>query len=101
MEDLTPSQYYLGQNFPNPFKEITIIKYCLPVKSKVKLTIYNSDNKKVKNLVNNIQEAGTYEINLDSHDLLDNYYYYELKAIGLPLGLNKIFSGMKRMLLLR
>ena len=96
-----PSEFYLSQNSPNPFKESTKIKYCLPVKSKVKLIIYNSDNKKVKKLVSKVQEAGTYEIKLDRCDLLEDYYYYELKAIGFPVGLKKVFNEMKRMLLIK
>jgi hypothetical protein len=101
MEDLVPSEFYLSQNSPNPFLDSTKIKYCLPVKSKVKLVIYSSDNKKVKKLISKVQEAGTYEIKLDSRELLEDFYYYEFKAIGLPLGLKKVFNDMKRMMLIK
>ena len=101
MEELVPSEFYLSQNSPNPFKDTTKIKYCLPVKCKVKLVIYNTENKKIKKLVSNEQEAGTYEIKLDHRELLEEYYYYEFKAIGLPVGLNKVFNEMKRMILIK
>jgi hypothetical protein len=101
MEELVPSEFYLSQNSPNPFRESTKIKYCLPIKSKVNLVIYNSDNKKIKKIISKVQEAGTYEIKIDSRDLLDDYYHYEFKAIGLPLGLKKVFKEMKRMILMK
>lgn len=100
MEELVPSEFYLSQNFPNPFKDSTKIKYCLPVKTNVNLTVYNSDGEKVKELVNTIQEAGTYEIKLESSDLPSGYYYYRIQAVDTSTGALKPFIETKKMILL-
>jgi len=99
MEDLVPSEFYLSQNSPNPFKEITRIKYCLPVKSKVNLALFDSNGKKMKELVNKIQEAGTYEVKLDGHDFADGFYNYRLLACD--SGSGQVFVKAKKMLLAR
>lgn len=99
MEEFVPSEFYLSQNFPNPFNEQTNIKYCLPVKAKVKLGLYNSDGDLVKELLNNTQEAGTYEIKLSSNDFLKGQYYYTIEAVDLGSGLKKIFNDTKKMII--
>jgi hypothetical protein len=101
MEELLPSEYYLGQNFPNPFNKETIIKYCLPVKSTVKLNLYNYDGDLVKELVNDIKEAGTYEIRLEGCDFIEGKYYYVIEAVDLASGLKKIFIEKKQIILIK
>lgn len=98
MEEFIPSEFYLSQNFPNPFNVQTDIKYCLPVKAKVSLNIFNSDGEIVKELVNNTQEAGTYEIKLNGCDFSEGQYYYAIEAVDLGSGLKKIFNDTKKMI---
>ncbi len=62
MNDLEPSEFYLSQNYPNPFREKTIIKYCVAYKTRVKLTVYNSEGKEIKKLVDEEKNPGTYEV---------------------------------------
>jgi len=80
MEELIPSKYFLSQNFPNPFTHETKIKYCLPVRTKINLTVYNSDGIKVKELVNKIQDAGTYEVKFENGNLSAGPYYYTIQT---------------------
>lgn len=82
MEELVPSEFHLSQNSPNPFKDSTKIKYCLPVNTKVNITVFNSDGEKVRELVNKIQEAGTYEtiLELDEQNFPNGFYYYRFEA---------------------
>ena len=63
MEELLPSSFFLSKNFPDPFCDKTKIKYCLPIRTKVNLSIYNLDGEKVKELINKTQDAGVYELN--------------------------------------
>jgi hypothetical protein len=35
-DDITPFTFQLSQNYPNPFKDRTTIKYCIAYKTKVK-----------------------------------------------------------------
>ncbi len=62
MYDLEPSEFYLSQNYPNPFSEKTTIKYCIAYKTKVKLEVFDNEGKMIKVLVDEEKEAGTYEV---------------------------------------
>ena len=62
MNELVPSEFYLSQNYPNPFKEKTTIKYCVAYKTRVKLTLCNSEEKRLERLVDEEKQPGTYEI---------------------------------------
>jgi hypothetical protein len=79
-EDLVPSEYYLSQNYPDPFTEKTEIKYCLPEKVKVKLEVFDAEKRKVKILVDEVEEAGTYKVELNGEDLMEGVYFYKIKA---------------------
>jgi hypothetical protein len=80
MEELVPTEYQLSQNYPNPFKEKTEIKYCLPEKVKVKLEVFDAEKRKVKTLVDEVEEAGTYKVELTGEDLMEGVYFYKIKA---------------------
>lgn len=88
MNDLVPSEFYLSQNYPNPFKEKTTIKFCVAYKTKVKLEVFNTKGERVKVLVDEDKEAGTYEVEFNTTNchsreggnLLGGNYIYELQA---------------------
>lgn len=86
MNDLVPSEFYLGQNYPNPFNEKTMIKYCVAYKTKVQLTVYNSDGKVIEKLVDEDKTPGTYEVEFsnchscENRNLPDGFYFYCLEA---------------------
>jgi len=62
MYDLEPSEFYLSQNYPNPFSDKTTIKYCIAYKTKVRLEVFDNEGKMIKVLVDEEKEAGTYEV---------------------------------------
>ncbi len=99
MEELIPSMFYLSQNFPNPFKDSTKIKYCLPVRTKVNFTVFSSDGKKLKELVNKIKEAGTFEIKLDNSNMPTGNYYYRILAVDPQISTRQSFVEKKEMIL--
>lgn len=86
--ELEPSECSVGQNYPNPFKEKTIIKYCVAYKTRVTLTIYNEKGEEIEKLVDEEQKPGTYEVEFNSltdhsgksKNLLDGYYFYQMIA---------------------
>lgn len=80
MNEFVPSEFYLGQNYPNPFKEGTTIKYCIAMKTKVKLIILNSEGELVRELENEEKQPGTYQIKVDASSLLSGTYFYRLEA---------------------
>ena len=96
--DIVPTKFELAQNYPNPFSDRTTIKFCIPDKMKIKLKIYDSRNRKVKTLVDETKEAGTYEVEFNvsqdsSPDITSGVYIYQLKAGS--------FVETKKMILLK
>jgi pimeloyl-ACP methyl ester carboxylesterase len=77
-----PLEFYLSQNFPNPFNPITKISYSLPTESQVKVYIYNPLGELVEAIVNERQNAGKYEAvwNADNHP--SGVYIYTLSAVS-------------------
>ena len=52
----------MGQNYPNPFKEKTVIKYCVAYKTRVQIVVYDSEGKLIVKLVDEEKKPGTYEV---------------------------------------
>jgi hypothetical protein len=101
MEDLVPAEFYLSQNYPNPFKEKTTIKYCVPDKTLIKLTLLGPDMTIIEELENEIKEAGTYELVYDGTCLTQGDYFYRLQAGDPTTGSGQVFVETKKMLLLK
>ncbi|TFH53251.1 MAG: M6 family metalloprotease domain-containing protein, partial [Candidatus Zixiibacteriota bacterium] len=60
--EAVPSDFELGQNFPNPFNPETRICFDLPKRSHAILTVFNVLGEQVDELVNGELPAGTHEV---------------------------------------
>lgn len=98
-EGVLPLEFDLFQNYPNPFNPSTKIDYAIPFESSVKLTIYNSLGKVIRELVNGIQHQGLYEVRFDATDLPSGLYFYAIDARS-PLN-GQEFKSVKKMLLVK
>jgi len=87
-----PKQFFLAQNYPNPFNPSTSIKFELPMKSHVILTVYDMLGREVSALVNESRRAGIHEVKFDRPGLTSGVYFYRLEAGS--------FVQTKRLLLL-
>jgi hypothetical protein len=76
------NDFFVSQNFPNPFNPTTLISYYIPWSGNVKLTIYNSVGQVVKELVNGYKESGSYKIEFDGSALSSGVYFYKLDSKG-------------------
>lgn len=88
-----PDSYFLDQNFPNPFNPSTVIRYSLTENRHARLKIFDLNGREVANLVNEIQNPGTYEVEWNAEGFPSGVYFYRLEAGD--------FKQSKRMLLLK
>jgi hypothetical protein len=75
-----PSRFALEQHYPNPFNPSTTIRYGLPHKSGVQLTVFNTLGQQVTPLQNREQEAGYHEVKFDGNGLSSGVYFYRIQA---------------------
>lgn len=77
-----PAEYFLGQNFPNPFKNETEIEYGLKNAGNVNLRVYDILGQEVLILVDKYQEAGYYKVKLNKNKLPEGIYIYKITITG-------------------
>ena len=96
--NVMPSNYFLDQNFPNPFNPITTLRYELPEDSFVEVTVYDMLGNVVNNLVNTNQLSGYKSIQWDATNnqgkpVSAGVYLYNIQAGD--------FVDTKKMILLK
>lgn len=77
--------FELFQNYPNPFKSITTIRYKIPQSCEVLLSIRTLNGRELTRLVSGKQGSGTYEVSWDARGCAPGYYLYQLNAGGYTL----------------
>ena len=85
--------FKLYQNIPNPVNNFTVIKYSIPHKSDVKLTIFNELGGIISIPVNKELNPGTYEVEFNANNLPAGIYFYRMQADN--------YAEMKRMLIIK
>jgi hypothetical protein len=93
-----PDKYSLMQNYPNPFNPSTTIRFQIKDSRFVKLSVYDAIGKEVAILVNEILQAGLYEIpfsinQFSNNNISSGVYYYRLTAGD--------FTEVKKMVLIK
>jgi hypothetical protein len=78
--DFIPQEFVLFQNHPNPFNPATAIRYGLPRRAHIALTVFNALGQQVSRLVQGEQDAGFHEIRFDGTDLPSGVYFYRMQA---------------------
>ncbi|MCD6335730.1 MAG: hypothetical protein J7M27_10435 [Candidatus Latescibacteria bacterium] len=94
-----PQEYFLYQNFPNPFNPSTEIRYRLAETGEVRLAIYDLLGQVVRELVAERQPAGWYRVSWEGKDeagrlVSSGGYLYTLEVEG-------EFLETRKMMLLR
>jgi len=88
-----PDKFSLSQNYPNPFNPKTIINYQLPMSNYVKLTIFDALGREVAVIVNEKQNAGSYNVEWDGTNYSSGLYFYKLEC--------NEFTDVKKLVLIK
>lgn len=75
--------YTLSDNYPNPFNPTTVISYEIPELSNVTLRVYDVSGRQIAELVNQLQQPGSYEVTFNAGSLSSGVYFYSLEAGGI------------------
>ncbi len=96
---LIPTEYELSSNFPNPFNPATTIRFGLPKKDKVTLTIYNVLGQKIITLLDKESRKAGYHAAVwdgrhqNGNRVASGVYIYHLKTDN--------FSKSRKMMLIK
>jgi len=75
-----PETFSLFQNYPNPFNGTTTITYELSERAFVDLSLYDVLGRKVRTLLEDSKNPGTYKVTMEGGDLPSGIYFYRLTA---------------------
>lgn len=87
------TDYYLAQNFPNPFNPTTTIRYRIPELALVTIKVFDVLGNEIETLVHNDKSAGSYEIDFNGSKLTSGIYYYKITT--------EKFTQTRKMILLK
>ena len=85
--------FELKQNYPNPFNPGSTISFSIPSSGLVSLKVYDALGKEVAVLLNEVKEAGSYNVNFNAENLSSGIYLYKIQS--------DIYTATKKMLLLK
>ena len=93
-----PKQYELFQNYPNPFNPKTNIKYQISNNNtNVIISVFDLTGKYIRELVNQKQNAGTYEVDWYASGYSSGIYFFRLTVNSGK----EVFTDTKKMILIK
>jgi hypothetical protein len=87
--------FYLGQNYPNPTRNLTQIDYRLPEAANVSLKLYNLIGEQIGVIEDTRREAGFHQAIFNASGLAEGIYMYRIDVKGV----NKEFSKTRMMII--
>ncbi len=84
-DEAVAMKFELQDNYPNPFNPTTNIKFQIPAVTKVDLAIYDMLGNKIKTIVNEKRNAGTYDVQWNGTNdmgamVSSGVYFYKLRT---------------------
>ena len=90
---LVPQEFELFQNYPNPFNPSTTIKFALPSKMYLTLSVYNLIGEKITEIFKGKMEEGYHETIFYASGLSSGVYFYKIESEN--------FKSTKKMILMK
>jgi len=75
-----PTEFRVGQNFPNPFNAETVIPLDLPQRAAVRVELFNLRGQSLGVLYDGIANAGWMRLRHDAAGLSSGIYFYRFQA---------------------
>jgi hypothetical protein len=97
--DAVPKEFYLYPNFPNPFNPSTVIRFSLPERSRVTLSIFDTIGQEIEKLFDGELDASYQEIPWKAN-VASGIYFCRLEAVSIA-DPSKHFVDVKKMVLLK
>lgn len=85
--------FALEQNYPNPFNAQTVIRFSVPDKQFVRITLYNTLGELVRTITSQMYAQGSHQVFIDAAGLPSGVYFYSLESAN--------FQQTKKMVVLR
>ncbi len=86
-------EFYLSQNFPNPFNSGTIINYSVPNPGLISIKVYDVLGREIATLINENKNIGEYQVRFNGDIFNSGIYFYNITAEN--------FNQTKKMILLK
>jgi hypothetical protein len=81
--EVTPTNFELKRNHPNPFNPTTTISFVMPETGMAKLTVFDITGKEVAVLHDGMAQPGETQVVFDASKLTSGVYFYSLQHAGL------------------
>ena len=103
IQSTIPADFTLHQNYPNPFNPSTTIRYDLPERVHVKISVYDVSGRELTVLIDREENAGAHEVHWNGKDLngvsvASGTYFYTMNATG---GSKGAFTRTEKMALVK
>jgi hypothetical protein len=91
--DFMPEEFALYQNYPNPFNPSTTIKFALPDKTNLVISVYNLFGEKVAEVFIGELEEGYHKVEFNAVNIPSGVYFYRFES--------EEFNSVKKMVILK
>ena len=79
-DEAFPTEYRLGQGYPNPFNPRAELRFAVPTRGPVRIALYNVAGQEVRVLVDDEMEPGFHTVAVDGDGLASGVYFCRMAS---------------------
>jgi hypothetical protein len=79
-DGVLPTRFLLDQNFPNPFKPVSTLRFGVPEQARVAIRLYDVAGREVRTLADEEFDPGYHWIVIDGSGLASGVYFCRMEA---------------------